>query len=129
VVATTAKGEARRTALQDAVIRVLEHGGPGTITHRAVTAEAGVPLAAATYYFANIDDLVVSALLRVTAQQVAMFAPLTRGRGSRQPRGGSAPLGLWLSGIRNRTPRTAPPRDAPRQPAGSGRALVPRWRM
>lgn len=76
MVASTAKGEARRMALQDAVIRVLESGGPGAVTHRAVAAEAGVPLAAATYYFASIDDLLVSALLRVTQQQVALFAHL-----------------------------------------------------
>ena len=81
MVATTAKGEARRTALQDAVIRVLEDGGPGAVTHRAVAAEAGVPVAAATYYFAGIDDLFVSALLRVTAEQVALFAPLNRDSG------------------------------------------------
>ena len=78
MVATTTKGKARRTALQDAVIRVLEDGGPGAVTHRAVAAEAGVPVAAATYYFAGIDDLFVSALLRVTAEQVALFAPLNR---------------------------------------------------
>ena len=46
MVATTAKGEARRAALQDAVIRVLEDGGSGAVTHRAVAAEAGVPVAA-----------------------------------------------------------------------------------
>lgn len=79
MVTTTAKGEARRIALQDAVIRVLEIGGPGAVTHRAVAAEAGVPLAAATYYFASIDDLLVSALLRVTEQQVALFAHLENG--------------------------------------------------
>jgi DNA-binding transcriptional regulator YbjK len=79
VVATTAKGEARRSALQDAVIRVLENGGPGAVTHRAVATEAGVPLAAATYYFTSIDDLLVSALLRVTQQQVALFAHLDGG--------------------------------------------------
>ena len=81
MVATTAKGEARRAALQDAVIRVLEDGGSGAVTHRAVAAEAGVPVAAATYYFAGIDDLFVSALLRVTAPQVALFASLSRDSG------------------------------------------------
>ncbi|MCU1556527.1 MAG: uncharacterized protein JWN09_522 [Microbacteriaceae bacterium] len=73
---STAKGEARRSVLLDAVVRVLERGGPGAVTHRAVAAEAGVPLAAATYYFANIDDLLVSALRRATEQQVALFADL-----------------------------------------------------
>ncbi len=76
MVATTTKGEARRGALQDAVIRVLENGGAGAVTHRAVAAEAGLPLAAATYYFEGIDDLLVSALLRVTERQVALFAHL-----------------------------------------------------
>lgn len=74
--ATTPKGESRRVALLDAVIRVLEAGGPAAVTHRAVAAEAGVPLSAATYYFASIDDLLVSALTRVTEQQVAGFANL-----------------------------------------------------
>jgi len=97
VVTTTARGEARRTALQDAVIRVIEHGGPGTVTHTAVTAEAEVPLAAATYYFANIDDLVVSALLGVTAQQVAMFAPPSWGGGLANL---AAVLHHWVYGSR-----------------------------
>ena len=72
----TPKGEARRTALMDAVLRVLELHGPGGVTHRAVATEAGVPLAAATYYFATIDDLLVSALTRATAEQVDLFAAL-----------------------------------------------------
>jgi DNA-binding transcriptional regulator YbjK len=79
VVATTPKGEARRAALQDAVIRVLEAGGPGAVTHRSVAAEAGVPVAAATYYFAGIDDLLVSALRRATENQVALFSHLRGG--------------------------------------------------
>jgi DNA-binding transcriptional regulator YbjK len=79
MVATTPKGEARRTALLDAVIRVLEAGGPGAVTHRSVAAEAGVPLAAATYYFTGIDDLLVSALRRATEHQVALVAHLRGG--------------------------------------------------
>ena len=97
MVATTAKGEARRAALQDAVIRVLEDGGPGAVTHRAVAAEAGVPLAASTYYFANIDELFVSALVRVTAEQVAMFAPLSEGGGLANL---AAVLHDWVNGSR-----------------------------
>lgn len=77
--AATAKGEARRSALLDAVIRVLEEGGPGAVTHRAVAAEAGVPLAAATYYFAGRDDLLESAILRTTDEDVALFRHLRGG--------------------------------------------------
>lgn len=75
----TPKGEARRTALLDAVLRVLEREGPGAVTHRSVAREAGVPLAAATYYFADLDDLYVSALRRATAEQSALVAELGRG--------------------------------------------------
>ena len=75
----TPKGEARRTALLDAVLRVLAREGAGGITHRAVAREAGVPLAAATYYFANLDDLYVSALRRATEEQVELFTSLESG--------------------------------------------------
>ena len=75
----TAKGEARRTALLDAVLRVLAREGAGGITHRSVAKEAGVPLAAATYYFASLDELYVSALRRATEEQVALFATLEGG--------------------------------------------------
>ncbi|MCA0215888.1 MAG: TetR family transcriptional regulator [Actinobacteria bacterium] len=70
----TPKGEARRAALLDAVLRVLEREGPGAVTHRSVAREAGVPLAAATYYFDDLDDLYLSALRRATEEQVTLFA-------------------------------------------------------
>lgn len=37
-------------------------GGFGAVAHRAVAARAGVPLAATTYYFSCLDDLVGAAL-------------------------------------------------------------------
>ncbi len=75
----TPKGEARRNALLDAVISVLERRGPASVTHRAVAAEANVPLAAATYYFATLDDLLISALRRTTEGQVELFRQLRDG--------------------------------------------------
>jgi len=78
-VATTAKGEARRQLLKDAALRILEREGPAAVTHRAVAAEAGVPLAAATYYFESIDDLMISALRSGTDEQIAMFSHLAAG--------------------------------------------------
>jgi len=77
--ALTPKGEARRTALLDAVVRVLEREGPGGVTHRSVALEAGVPVAAATYYFASLDELYVSALRRATREQVTVFAGIDPG--------------------------------------------------
>lgn len=75
----TPKGEARRAALIDAVLRILEHEGPSAITHRSVANEAGVPLAAATYYFDSIDDLLVTAMRHAADEQVDLFAGLSLG--------------------------------------------------
>ncbi|HEV7812616.1 MAG TPA: hypothetical protein VGO99_06595 [Leifsonia sp.] len=77
--AITAKGQVRRDALLDAVIRVLERGGLCSVTHRAVANEAGLPLSAATYYFATLDDLLTGALRRATEGQVQLFARLRDG--------------------------------------------------
>lgn len=72
----TPKGRARRDALLDAALRVLERDGSTAVTHRSVAAEAGVPVASATYYFETLDELFVSALRRATEQQVSLFADL-----------------------------------------------------
>lgn len=77
--ALTAKGAVRRDALLDATIRVLERDGVGGVTHRAVASEAGVPLAAATYYFATLDELYVSALRHATDEVEALFVGLQLG--------------------------------------------------
>lgn len=74
--ALTPKGEVRREALLEATLRVLAREGAAGVTHRAVAAEAGVPLSSATYYFASLDDLFLSALRRATQQQVTLFAGL-----------------------------------------------------
>lgn len=78
-VASTAKGEARRAALLDGMLRVLERDGAGGVTHRSVAAEAGVPLAAATYYFATLDDLFIEGLRRATLDQLRLFESLGSG--------------------------------------------------
>lgn len=46
------------------------------MTHRAVAAEADLPLAATTYYFASIDELVRDALLHHVANFIASFEQL-----------------------------------------------------
>jgi len=74
--ALTAKGAARREMLLAAALRVIEREGPAAVTHRSVATEASLPLAAATYYFASIDDLLVSAMKLAAAQQGELFASL-----------------------------------------------------
>lgn len=65
------RGEARRQAMLDAALALVARGGPRAVTHRAVAAEAGVPLAATTYYFASRDDLVAQALIRCAERDMA----------------------------------------------------------
>lgn len=66
-----AKSERRRRALLEATIRVAAREGIRGIKHRAVASEAGVPLAATTYYFRDINELIndAFALFAVGAQQ------------------------------------------------------------
>ena len=57
----TPKGETRRDALIEAAARLLVREGLRSLTHRAVAAEAGLPLASTTYYFADLDELEAAA--------------------------------------------------------------------
>lgn len=66
----------RREALLDAAIRVFAEGGIRAVTHRAVAAEADLPLAATTYYFSSIDELVREALRHHVANFIASFEQL-----------------------------------------------------
>jgi DNA-binding transcriptional regulator YbjK len=54
----------------DATLRLLRSGGPGAITHRAVAREAGVPLAATTYYFASKSELLAEALDQIAREEL-----------------------------------------------------------
>lgn len=54
----SARGAQRREQLVDAAAALLGREGPASVSARVVAAEAGVPLAAVTYYFDGVDDLV-----------------------------------------------------------------------
>ncbi len=56
------RGVARRRVLLEAAVRVIGRGGIAAVDHRAVAAEAGVPLGSTTYYFESKDDMVAQAL-------------------------------------------------------------------
>lgn len=64
------RGEARRQALLDAAVGLLGSKGPAGVTHRAVATEAGVPLAATTYYFASKEELLREALSQLVTTEV-----------------------------------------------------------
>jgi DNA-binding transcriptional regulator YbjK len=58
----------RRQEIVEATLRLIGSRGVDAVTHRAVAAEAGVPLAATTYYFASKAELVREALELVIAR-------------------------------------------------------------
>lgn len=56
------RGNIKRQQIIAAALCVIEHQGVAGITHRSVAEQAGLPPSAATYYFANINDLLLAAL-------------------------------------------------------------------
>ena len=64
---TTTRGADRRTALLDATLRVVARDGAAAASHRAVAAEAGVPLGSTTYYFASREEMLLEALRHAAA--------------------------------------------------------------
>lgn len=66
-------GAERRAAIAAGAVRVLSREGLAAVTHRAVAREAGVPLAATTYYFSSKEELLIEALGLLVAEEVAML--------------------------------------------------------
>lgn len=63
--AESPKGRRRREQLVEAAAAVLLSDGPAGLSHRAVAARAGLPLAATTYYFDSLEDLLEAAMRRL----------------------------------------------------------------
>ncbi len=61
-----AKSETRRRLILEAALRVIAKEGVRAIRHRAIAKEANVPLAATTYYFKDIDELIIDAFTLYT---------------------------------------------------------------
>lgn len=68
----------RRRAIVEAALAVIGRGGVDAVTHRAVAVEAGVPLAATTYYFGSKAELVQEALELVIARSAEIVDECTR---------------------------------------------------
>ncbi|HEX2589388.1 MAG TPA: TetR family transcriptional regulator [Gaiellales bacterium] len=64
----------RRDVVLEATLRVVARSGVDAATHRAVAAEAGVPLASTTYHFTSKSDLVRQALELVIERSTAIVA-------------------------------------------------------
>jgi DNA-binding transcriptional regulator YbjK len=67
----------RRRAIIDAALRIIASRGLPGVTHRTVAREAGVPLAATTYYFASKDEILSEALESLAAVEVERLEALT----------------------------------------------------
>jgi DNA-binding transcriptional regulator YbjK len=61
----------RRDRVARAAIKVVAERGIEGLTHRAVAAEADVPLGSTTYHFANLDELLAAALETAAAENIA----------------------------------------------------------
>ncbi|MFI0740509.1 TetR/AcrR family transcriptional regulator [Streptomyces sp. NPDC021100] len=69
----------RRDRIVEAAVRVVAARGLGALSHRAVAAEADVPLGSTTYHFATLDDLLVEAVRRTTREWLDGLAAWERG--------------------------------------------------
>lgn len=72
------RNEQRRKRILEATVRIIGREGPGAVTHRAVAAEAGVPLAATTYYFDSKEALFNEALTMSVWSDFAELEALAR---------------------------------------------------
>lgn len=70
-VARAPRGEARRIHILEAALRIVAALGPDALTHRRVAQEAGVPLAATTYWFASKESLLAEAYTLAASRDVA----------------------------------------------------------
>ncbi|CAD5107533.1 TetR/AcrR family transcriptional regulator [Zestomonas carbonaria] len=66
--------EQRRQAILDAAMRIIVRDGVRAVRHRAVAAEAEVPLSATTYYFKDINDLITDTFAQFVERSAAALA-------------------------------------------------------
>ncbi len=67
------RGEQRRTAILRATWQVVLRDGVRGVRHRAVAEAAGVPLAATTYYFKDIQELLVQSFQLFAEESLMQF--------------------------------------------------------
>ncbi|HSI80852.1 MAG TPA: TetR family transcriptional regulator [Solirubrobacterales bacterium] len=67
----------RRGEILAATVRIIGSRGLGAVTHRAVAREAGVPLAATTYYFSSKDELLREALRLLAEDEIVRIGERT----------------------------------------------------
>lgn len=93
--AVTPKGVRRKYALVTAAAELLCEGGFDAVRHRAVARRAGLPLAATTYYFSSLDDLIVKAVEHVGALEAQQLRERVAGLAQRR-RGAEATVDVLV---------------------------------
>ncbi len=79
-----AKDPDRRERIARAAIIVVAERGVDKLTHRAVAAQANVPLGSTTYYFSTLDDLLAEALRQAATDDVVQLREWERTREPQQ---------------------------------------------
>jgi DNA-binding transcriptional regulator YbjK len=79
-----------REAIVEATVRVVAREGVGSVTHRAVAAEAQVSLSSTTWHFATKADILEAALHWTARREVARIATIAD-----RLAGGPFDLGVW----------------------------------
>jgi len=72
------RGVRRRTQILEAALRLLAQDGASILTHRAVAQEAGVPIAATTYYFKSKEHLIAEAFQLHAENEARRVAEATK---------------------------------------------------
>lgn len=67
----------RRRALLEATVEQVGGSGYASVTHRAVTARAGLPTTSIGYFFASIDDLTHEAMRTFVAEEFERLGALS----------------------------------------------------
>jgi DNA-binding transcriptional regulator YbjK len=93
--ALTPKGVRRQYALVSAAAELLCEGGFDAVLHRAFARRAGLPLAATTYYFSSLDDLIVKAVEHIGALEAQQLRERVAGL-SRRRRGAEATVDVLV---------------------------------
>ncbi|GAA6135675.1 TetR/AcrR family transcriptional regulator [Oceaniserpentilla sp. 4NH20-0058] len=73
-----ARSEQRRRAILEASLRIVVNEGVRAIRHRSVAKEANVPLAATTYYFKDIQELISDTFMLYAEKAQSIVSVFTR---------------------------------------------------
>lgn len=72
------RGQRTREAILDAAIELLRRDGAASLSHRSIAARAGTSLAATTYHFDSLDDLLVAAFEQLSERTLAQLTSYSR---------------------------------------------------